>query len=176
MSSRVAEDQYATKEPVPKHLRHPRRGYDETGRELKPVTVEADRRNGTTTVAIYCEACPHSAIISTDGLPDEFPIPDIATLLRCSACGSRKIRVMMDMQAHYAQCHAQGAAGAPLPASYRVDGAPFVKRSASSSGSTPTAGSGHEPVIDRRRGAHGLLDEISSTPITRLCVRKLFIS
>ena len=128
MSSRVAEDQYATKEAVPKHLRHPRRGYDETGRELKPVTVGFDRRNGTTTVAIFCNACPHHAIISTDGLPDDFPIPDIGTLLRCSACGSRKIRVMMDIQAHYAQCHAENAAGAPLPATYRVDAAPFVKR------------------------------------------------
>lgn len=112
-ASRIAERQYATRRPVPWHRCNPRRGYDKTGRELKPVTVGMRRRNGTRTVEVYCEACLHHATISTDGLPDHVAVPDVGLRLRCSACGSREIRSRIDIQAHYAQCFGpNGAVGA----------------------------------------------------------------
>ena len=81
MTERPDSD-YTTKHRVPWNRRNPRRGYDETGRELKPVTIGMQRRDGTRCVEVYCEACPHHATISTDGLPDDVAVPDVGLRLR----------------------------------------------------------------------------------------------
>ncbi|WP_245447335.1 hypothetical protein [Methylobacterium sp. 17Sr1-1] len=87
--------------------RNPRRAYDEEGREIAPPTVGSARAQGETTIAAHCHDCGHHAIVSTDRLPADLPIPDIALRLRCSACGSKRIGVMMDMAAHYARLTAE---------------------------------------------------------------------
>lgn len=89
--------------------RNPRRSYDEAGREIVPPTVGSARARaqGETTIAAHCHDCRHHAIVSTDRLPADLPIPDIALRLRCSACGGKRIGVMMDMQAHYARLEAE---------------------------------------------------------------------
>ena len=55
------------------------------------------------TVAAFCEAqgCRHEPIVSLVGWPDEMLVPDMALRLRCSKCGSPKIRMMMDIVALY---------------------------------------------------------------------------
>lgn len=87
--------------------RNPRRAYDEDGREIAPQTVGRARAQGETTIAAHCHDCRHHAIVSTDHLPSDLPIPDIALRLRCSACGSKRIGVMLDMEAHYARLTAE---------------------------------------------------------------------
>lgn len=96
--------------PIPRHRRNPRRAYDESGQEIPCPTVGSCRAAGETTAAIHCEAmgCHHSGIISTDGLPADLPFPDIALYCRCSVCGSKQVRVMKDMAAHYAQMRETG--------------------------------------------------------------------
>ena len=96
--------------PVPRHRRNPRRCYDADGQEITPPTVGSCRAQGETTAAVHCEAvgCHHSGIISTDGLPADLPFPDIALRCRCSVCGSKQVRVMKDMAAHYAQMRETG--------------------------------------------------------------------
>jgi hypothetical protein len=39
--------------------------------------------------------------VDVSGFPDDFPVPDVALKLRCSACGSKQIRVMMNMLEFY---------------------------------------------------------------------------
>ncbi|MEN3238305.1 hypothetical protein PUR29_33190 [Methylobacterium ajmalii] len=80
--------------------RNPRRAYDEDGREIAPPSVGSARAQGETTISAHCHDCCHHAIVSTDRFPIDMPIPDIAPRLRCSACGSKHIGVMMDMEAH----------------------------------------------------------------------------
>lgn len=89
--------------PVPRHRRNPRRAYDQDGQEIVPPTVGSCRAQGETTAAIYCEAigCGHSGIVSTDRLPADLPFPDIALRCRCSKCGSKQVRAVKDMAAHY---------------------------------------------------------------------------
>src|SRR4051812_22330076 len=104
--------------------RNPRRAYDAEGRMIEPPTVGSLRQEGETTAAVDCRACGRSAVISTDRLPADLPFPDIVLRIRCSACGSRDVSVMKDMQAHYARLHAAtgwsaGTAGL-LPAHYQV--------------------------------------------------------
>ncbi|WP_245524145.1 hypothetical protein [Methylobacterium nonmethylotrophicum] len=86
--------------------RNPRRAYDEKGREIAPPTVGDCRARGETTAAATCHGCHHHVVFSTDRFPDWLPFPDMALRLRCSACGSRDVSVMMDIQAHYARLNA----------------------------------------------------------------------
>ncbi len=97
-------------EPVPRHLRNPRRAYDADGREIAPPSIADCRAKGETTAAVYCEAegCHHDGIVSTDRFPADLPFPDIALHVRCSKCGGRNVRVMMDMKAHYERIRANG--------------------------------------------------------------------
>lgn len=87
--------------------RNPRQAYNEEGREIAPPTVGAGRAEGETTVSPHCHDCHHSAIVATDRFPADLPIPDIALRLRCSVCGSERIGVMKDMEAHYARIEAK---------------------------------------------------------------------
>lgn len=86
---------------------NPRRSYDAEGREIAPPTIADCRAQGETTAWVWCYDCHHGAIISTDRFPADLPFPDIALKLRCSACGSKRIGVMKDMEAHYAQLEAE---------------------------------------------------------------------
>ncbi len=87
--------------------RNPRRAYDEAGNEIRPPTVGSLRAQGATTAAVTCHRCQRHAVISTDPFPADLPFPDITLRLRCSACGSKRIGVMMDMEAHYRRTEAE---------------------------------------------------------------------
>jgi hypothetical protein len=108
---------------VPRHHRNPRRAYDAHGQEIVPPTVGNLRAQGETTAAIYCEAvsCGHSGVISTDGLPADLPFPDIALRCRCSVCGSRRVRAMRDMAAHYERMRETGWACDPFAKTVQND-------------------------------------------------------
>lgn len=77
---------------------------------IAPPTIGSCRAKGETTAAIYCDAigCGHSGAISTDGLPDDLPFPDIALYCRCSKCGSKQVRAAKDMAAHYERMRESG--------------------------------------------------------------------
>ncbi len=92
---------------MPHYTRNPRRAYDENGREIPPATVASTRAIGIATVTAFCEAqgCDHHAIVSLEGWPEATPIPDMALRLRCSSCGSRKIRMMLNVHDPYAITH-----------------------------------------------------------------------
>ena len=103
-----------------KPRRNPRRPYDENGKEIRPVTVASSRASGLNTVAAFCEArgCHHDAVISLNGWPDDLPVPDIAFYLRCSKCGGRQVKIMINVKELYATAHGAGYArqdGAELP-------------------------------------------------------------
>ena len=77
------------------------------------------RALGMTTVASFCEAqgCGHDAVISLEGWPKATPIPDIALRLRCSECGSRKIRMMLNVREMYAKAY---GVAPPKPLSWEM--------------------------------------------------------
>jgi hypothetical protein len=43
----------------------------------------------------------HEAVIDVSKLPLDLPCPDVALRLRCSACGSKRIRVRLNMVEYY---------------------------------------------------------------------------
>ncbi len=65
------------------------------------------RAQGDVTAAVTCHGCRRRVVIPIDRFPADLPFPDIALRLRCSACDSRNVSVMMDMQAHYARLTAE---------------------------------------------------------------------
>ena len=73
-------------EPIPRHKRNPRPGYDAEGREITPATIGNSRQNGARGILVFCK-CGHDATLPFDGLADNAFVPDIALRLRCSACG-----------------------------------------------------------------------------------------
>lgn len=95
--------------------RNPRRAYDEHGNEIPPATVASTRAQGMNTVSAFCEArgCGHDATISLDGWPDDIPIPDMALKLRCSHCGGKTIKIMIDVVALYAKTPGTGFTSKP---------------------------------------------------------------
>jgi hypothetical protein len=62
----------------------------------------------------YCEAhnCGHGAEVPLKGWPADLPVPDTALKLRCSQCGSRRIRMMVNIKELYARAHGAGRTGA----------------------------------------------------------------
>jgi hypothetical protein len=87
--------------------RNPRRAYNEDGSEIPPATVGSTKAQGMSTVSAFCQAtgCDHDAVVPLDGWPDQTPIPDIALKLRCSRCGSRSIKVMLNVVDLYSKTH-----------------------------------------------------------------------
>jgi hypothetical protein len=81
--------------------RNPRRAYNKDGNEILPATIANHKANGCKTVEASCDNCRHEAIMDVSGFPDHFAVPDVALKLRCSACGSRRIRVMRSMLEFY---------------------------------------------------------------------------
>jgi hypothetical protein len=55
----------------------------------------------------HSPGCHRSGDASLDGFPDDMAIPDIAPLLKCSACGGKRITVMTNMREYYAICRAR---------------------------------------------------------------------
>jgi hypothetical protein len=74
-------------------IRNRRRAYDGNGSEISPLTLGNMRDHGARSIDAYREAigCGHASTFHVDGLPGEFPIPDVSLRLRCSKCGSRSI-------------------------------------------------------------------------------------
>jgi hypothetical protein len=91
---------------------NPRRAYDEHGNEIPPVTVGQSLAEGYRTVMAYCEAhnCGHGAEMLLKGWPLNLPVPDMALKLRCSQCGGRRIRMMVNVRELYAKAHGAGLA------------------------------------------------------------------
>jgi hypothetical protein len=95
-------------------IRNPRRAYDENGNEIPPVTVAGSLAEGFRTVMAHCDAhnCGHCAEVPLKGWPPHLPVPDLALKLRCSSCGSRRIRMMVNVKELYAKAHGVGRTGA----------------------------------------------------------------
>ncbi len=91
--------------------RSPRRAYDQDGNEIPPATVASTRALGMTTVTAFCDAQDryHHAIVLLEGWPEATPVPDMALRLRCSKCGSRKIRMMLNVCEMYTKVHGVGS-------------------------------------------------------------------
>jgi hypothetical protein len=87
--------------------RNPRRAYNEDGSEIPPATVASTKAQGMSTVSAFCQAsgCDCDAVVPLDGWPEETPIPDMALKLRCSRCGSRSIKVMLNVVDLYSKTH-----------------------------------------------------------------------
>jgi len=58
----------------------------------------------------YCGAnsCSHGAEVPLKGWPPDLPVPDMALKLRCSRCGSREVRMMVNVRELYAKAHGAG--------------------------------------------------------------------
>lgn len=82
-----------------------RRAY-ENGKEITPPTVAKQLAAGFKTVMAHCHAnrCHHSAVVPLADWPSETFIPDMALRLRCSKCGSKEIRMMLNAEEYYAMC------------------------------------------------------------------------
>jgi hypothetical protein len=93
--------------------RNRRRVYDANGNEILPVTVGLSLADGCRTVMAYCEAhsCGHGAEVPLKGWPADLPVPDMALKLRCSKCGSRRVRMMVNVTELYAKAHGAGRTG-----------------------------------------------------------------
>jgi hypothetical protein len=82
-------------------VRNPRRANDTDGREIAPPTIRHHLERGCRILEAVCAGCQHEAVIDVSDLPLDLPCPDVALRLRCSACGSRRIRVRMNMVEYY---------------------------------------------------------------------------
>jgi hypothetical protein len=87
--------------------RNSRRAYNEDGSEIPPASVASTKAQGMRTVSAFCQAngCEHDAVAPLDGWPEETPIPDMSLKLRCSKCGSRSIKVMLNVVELYSMAH-----------------------------------------------------------------------
>jgi hypothetical protein len=87
--------------------RNPRRAYDADGNEIPPVTVVRSLAEGYRIVMAYCEAhhCGHGGEVPLKNWPPDLPVLDMALKLRCSKCGGRRIRMMVNVTELYAMAH-----------------------------------------------------------------------
>ena len=81
--------------------RNPRRAYDSAGNEIRPPTIRDHKADGYRTLSAYCQDCGHGAVVDVTPFPGRLPVPDVALKLKCSACGSKDISVMLTVLEHY---------------------------------------------------------------------------
>ena len=48
-----------------------------------------------------CDDCHREAVVDVSGVSDSFPVPDVALKLRCAQCGSKSIRVRLNIAEYY---------------------------------------------------------------------------
>ncbi len=84
--------------PLTRSPHNPRRAYDRNGREIPPMTLATMREHGVRSVAAEGQkiGCGHAGSVNVDHLPGDFPVPDVALRLRCSACGSPNVKIILD--------------------------------------------------------------------------------
>ena len=82
--------------------RNPRRAYDAEGREIVPMTLANMREHGVFSVDAECQGCKRQVVVSAERWPDKLPVPDVALMLRCSACGSKRTTTRPNWQEHKA--------------------------------------------------------------------------
>lgn len=75
--------------------------------------AEQSHADGYRTMMAYCEAhnCGHGAEVPLRAWPPRLPMPDAALKLRCSKCGSRRIRMMVNVMELYAKAYGAGRTG-----------------------------------------------------------------
>ena len=78
-------------DPVPRHPRNPRRGYDSEGREMVPATIANSIANGAYVIRATCD-CGHEAEVPIGQFAPESFVPDAGLRLACTACGRRPCR------------------------------------------------------------------------------------
>ena len=76
---------------------NPRRAYDAKGNEIPPATVASTGAMGVRAVTVFCDPCGHYAVVPLGHFLDALAISDFALKVRCSACGSKRIVVHLDM-------------------------------------------------------------------------------
>jgi hypothetical protein len=61
---------------VTRSPRNSRRAYDADGNEIPPMSLGNMREHGVRSVLALCQeaSCGHSASVSVDDLPDDFPV------------------------------------------------------------------------------------------------------
>jgi hypothetical protein len=93
--------------------RNPFRAYDQQGKKIAPATVASVRALGLNSVAAFCEkrGCERSAVVSLDGWSGDMAIPDLALHLRCSKCGGRANKIMLNVAELYLRTHGAGYVG-----------------------------------------------------------------
>ncbi len=66
------------------------------------MTLGNMRSLGVRSIIVSCTPCGHSGVVSCDRWPDDFPMPDVVTRLRCSACGSKRLTSVINPGELYA--------------------------------------------------------------------------
>ena len=73
------------------------------------LTFASQRAHRLKAIIVFCHStgCRRSDAICFDASSNRIVIPDIAPLLKCSACGGKRITVMTNMREYYAICRAR---------------------------------------------------------------------
>ena len=56
---------------------------------------------GCRTLMAECDDCHREAVVDVSGFPNALPVPDVALKLRCAQCGSKSIRVRLNIAEYY---------------------------------------------------------------------------
>jgi DNA-directed RNA polymerase subunit RPC12/RpoP len=58
-----------------------------------PMSLANMRLNGVRMVTASCANCGHQADVNVDALPETLTVPQVATRLRCSQCGGKRVLI-----------------------------------------------------------------------------------
>ncbi len=83
--------------------RNSRRAYTSAGGEIPPITLGNMRGIGVRSIIVSCTPCGHQGVVDCDRWPDDFPMPDVVTKLRCSKCGSKRLTSIINVAEMYEQ-------------------------------------------------------------------------
>ena len=77
-------------DPVPRHLRNPRRAYGRDGRECQPMDLANASQNGVRAIRAICPPpCRHGGELAIERFPTTMAVRDVGLRLRCSVCGRK---------------------------------------------------------------------------------------